>query len=262
MTDMNAGVKTAGDVLLVFDLVSTLTDAGPRYAQAFIEVAEKAGHATPDREELLSMLGNKNLSEITDHFAGGMGEGEKKQFMAECNNACDILLKRPDFKEQLFPHVREAIESMNLRGITLGIYTGTREDAMAAQLKYHNITRLFDARYMRGKDNARDAGKKNDALKAEQLHSITEAFRQAQRNPAAPVIVIGDSAADAKAAEREGLYFIGFATSPAKKAELEQAGVGAIVTDFGDVPDLVYRLISPPANDTAAKPGTQRKLTP
>ena len=253
-------------VLLVFDLVSTLTDAGPRYVQAFIDVAEKNGHGTPDKNELSSMLGNKTLSEITDHFAGGMDEAQKKSFMSECNQACDILLKRPGWKEELFPNVREAVESMHLRGITLGIYTGTREDAMAAQLKYHGITEIFDARYLRGKDNTRDAGKKNDALKSEQLHSIVAAFRADQKNAAAPVIVVGDSAADAVAAQRENLYFIGFATSPQKEAELKAAGVQAIVRDFGDVPDLIDRLIRPAANDispdAAPKPGIGRRFQP
>lgn len=249
-------------VLLVFDLVSTLTDAGPRYAQAFIDVAQKTGHGTPDKDEVLSMLGNKNLSEITDRFAGGMKADEKKEFMSECNNACDILLQKPDWKESLFPHVREAIEKMHGSGITLGIYTGTREEARDEQLKYHGITALFDTRYLRGKNNQRDAGKPNPALKAEQLHSIVEGFRSDQHNASAPVIVIGDSSADAKAAEQEGLFFVGFATTPAKKAELEKAGVTAIVTDFGDVPALIDRLIGPPAPAVVSKSGPKPAMGP
>lgn len=249
-------------VLLIFDLVSTLTDAGPRYVQAFLDVTEKAGFDRPDPEAVLDMLGNKNLSEITDTFAGGMDAGRKKEFMAECNDACDILLRRPDWKENLFPNVREAIEAMHLRGITLGIYTGTREDAMASQLAYHGIREIFDAAYIRGKDNVRDAGKNNTALKAEQLRSIVAAFRQAQGNPSAPVIVVGDSEADAKAAEREGLHFIGFATDAHKKEALVNAGVKAIVTDFGDVPDLVDRLILPPANDQQPRPTRGMKFQP
>ena len=249
-------------VLLIFDLVSTLTDAGPRYVQAFLDVTEKAGFGRPDPAAVMDMLGNKNLSEITDTFAGGMDAAAKKEFMAECNNACDILLRKPTWKENLFPNVREAIESMHLRGITLGIYTGTREDAMAAQLKYHGIERLFNAAYLRGKNNERDAGKKNTDLKAEQLQSIVEEFRRAQGNDKAPVIVIGDSEADAKAAEKDGLYFVGFATDDHKKDALVKAGVKDIVTDFGDVPDLVDRLIRPPANDSHPKPGIGRKFQP
>ncbi len=249
-------------VLLIFDLVSTLTDAGPRYVQAFIDVTEKTGHGTPDAGEVLSMLGNKTLSEITDRFAGGMDAEGKKKFMAECNEACDILLKKPGWQENLFPHVREAIETMHLRGISLGIYTGTREDAMGAQLKYHGIEPLFDPRYLRGKNNERDAGKKNDVLKGEQLQSIMAEFRKEHAGSTAPVIVIGDSEADAQAAAREGLLFIGFAPTDKKKAELQKAGVKAIVTDFGDVPDLIDRLVRPPANDIAPKPGIGRQFQP
>lgn len=249
-------------VLLVFDLVSTLTDAGPRYAQAFIDVAKKAGHGEPDKDEVLSMLGNKNLSEITEHFAGGMKADEKKKFMSDCNNACDILLQKPGWKENLFPHVREAIGEMHRNGITLGIYTGTREEARDAQLQYHGIKGLFDARYLRGKDNTRDAGKANPVLKAEQLHSLVEAFHNDQRNASAPVIVVGDSSADAQAARNEGLLFIGFAVTPQKKGELEKAGVSEIVSDFGQVPALIERLIKPVNNNgaTPAVPKSAPKL--
>lgn len=252
-------------VLLIFDLVSTLTDAGPRYVQAFLDATEKAGFGRPDAEEVMEMLGNRNLTEITDHFAGGMDEGRKKEFMQECNRSCDALLARPGWKERLFPNVREAIEAMHLRGVTLGIYTGTREDAMEAQLGYHGIKGMFDARYIRGKDNARDAGKKNADLKAEQLQSIVAAFRAEQEqkgNKDAAVIVIGDSEADEKAAEKLGLFFVGFAVNEKKRAALERAGVKTFVTDFGDVPDLVDRLIRPPANDLTPRPGMGQKFRP
>lgn len=252
-------------VLVIFDLVSTLTDAGPRYVQAFLETTEKAGFGTPDADEVMEMLGNKNLSEITDAFAGGMDAEKKKEFMQECNQSCDALLARPGWKEKLFPHVREAIETMHLRGVTLGIYTGTREDAMEAQLKYHRITGMFDTRYMRGKDNARDAGKKNPELKEEQLRAIVEAFREDQKakgNSAPAVIVIGDSEADEKAAEKLGLFFVGFAVNDKKRDALSKAGVKTFVSDFGQVPDLIDRLMRPPANDPAPKPGMGRQLKP
>lgn len=237
-------------VLIVFDLVSTLTDAGPRYVQAFTEVCEAQGHGTPDRDEVLAMLGNKTLSEITDRFAAGLDETGKKNFMASCNKACDALLTRPGWREELYPNVREAVEALHLRGATLGLYTGTREDAMDLQLKYHGIRKEFDQRYIRGKDNQRDAGKKNNELKSEQLTSIVADYRR-DRGADAPVIVIGDSETDAKAAAKLGLSFVGFAVNDKKKAELEAAGVKNIVQDFGDLPDLVDRLMIPAANDNA-----------
>jgi phosphoglycolate phosphatase-like HAD superfamily hydrolase len=250
-------------VLIIFDLVSTLTDAGPRYVQAFTEVCEAEGHGTPDREEVLAMLGNKNLSEITDHFTGKMDAAGKKDFMTSCNKACDALLSRPGWHEDLYPHVREAVESLHQRGATLGIYTGTREDAMDLQLKYHDIRKEFDPRYIRGKDNTRDAGKSIKELKAEQLDSIIAAYR-ADQGRDAPVIVIGDSETDAKAAAKLGLLFVGFAVNDKKKAEMENAGVKNIVRDFGDLPDLVDRLMTPPANDNSRPlaPGLSKQPKP
>ncbi len=248
-------------VLIIFDLVSTLTDAGPRYVQAFAEVCAEQGHGTPDREEVLAMLGNKTLSEITDHFAGKLDDASKKDFMASCNKACDALLTRPGWQEELYPHVREAVEALHLRGATLGIYTGTREDAMELQLKYHNIRKEFDPRYIRGKDNTRDAGKKNSELKSEQLISIVGDYRRSQGFDA-PVIVIGDSETDAKAAAKLGLMFVGFAVNDKKKSELESAGVKNIVGDYGDLPDLIDRLMVPPANDNSRQIAPGRTQTP
>lgn len=254
-------------ILVVFDLVSTLANAGPRYVQAFAEVLEETGLGAADPAEVAGMLGNKNLSEITDHFAGPLKPAEKQAFMARCNETCDLVLTRPGWKEQLYPNVREAIETMRLRGVTLGIYTGTREAALGQQLAYHHLDALFDARYLRGKDNARDAGKKSADLKAEQLGSLLEAFRAEHEGlPAAneniAVVVIGDSRADMEAAEKLGLYFVAFAVDDAKRAAMTAAGVRCVISDFGDLPDLLERLRRGPANDLAPRPAPDRKFVP
>lgn len=250
--------------LVIFDLISTLTDAGPRYVQAFAKVCEDAGYTAPEAETLLGMLGDKNLSEITDRFAPGLDPQQKQAFMGNCNKACDALLNRDDWHEKLYPHVREAAETLRLRGHALGIFTGTREDAMHNQLAYHGIEHLFDAEYLRGKDNARDAGKKSEALKTEQLTAIAGAFRKDTNNANAPAVVIGDSESDAKAAASLGFSFIGFAANETKRKKLALAGVTLIFTDFADLPDMVERLLRPPANDAAkpAPPNRARKPKP
>jgi|GEM_PF-1202716 len=239
----------ARPVLVVFDLVSTLTDAAPRYVQAFKDVCDLHGKPAPSAEELQEMLGNKNLAEITEHFIGPMDAAQKKKFMAECNHACDALLTQPSWTENLYPHVKEAIETLSLRGVTLGIYTGTREDALEAQLAYHNIGAYFNRRFVRGKDNTRDAGQSNRDLKAKQLRDIVQAFRTQVQNPQAQVIVIGDSRADAQAAADDGLLFVGFAADNAKREKMQKADVENIMRDFADLPDMVERLIRPRAND-------------
>lgn len=241
----------APKALVVFDLVSTLTDAGPRYVRAFADVCAAHGHVPPKDEDVLDMLGNKSLPDIIRHFIGELPEEARKDFMQDCNNTCDALLQRPDWQERLYPHVREAIETLSLMGVALGIYTGTREDALADQLAYHGLTGAFDARYIRGKDNERDAGVRSADLKAAQLADIVAAFRK-DTGDNAVFIVIGDSAADAEAAAKQGLDFAGFAIDDHKRAQMEAAGVRHIMRDFADLPDMVMRFVRPPQNDNAA----------
>src|SRR5690606_4866816 len=111
--------------LVVFDLVSTLTDAGARYAKAFRDTCAENGVTPPDDADVLSLLGNKNLKEITETFAGEMDEEKKKAFMASCNHACDALLNDKEWHEALYPHAREAVKALHAAGFALGIFTGT-----------------------------------------------------------------------------------------------------------------------------------------
>lgn len=238
----------APKALVVFDLVSTLTDAGPRYVRAFADVCAAHGYPVPPDEDILDMLGNKSLPDIMRHFIGDLPEDARKIFMQDCNHTCDALLHRPDWKERLFPHVREAVETLELMGVTLGIYTGTREDALADQLSYHGLGVFFDPRYIRGKDNVRDAGIKTADLKSAQLADIVSAFRR-EAGDDAVVVVIGDSAADAAAAARQALDFAGFAADDRKKTQMEAAGVQHIMRDFADLPDFVMRFVRPAGND-------------
>ena len=238
-------------VLVLFDLVSTLTDAGPRYAQAFHDVCKKFGHTPPPPDDLLQTLGNKNLSEITDHFVGPMNDDIKKDFMRACNASCDALLYHSDWHEQLYPNVSSAVQTLNQRGVITGIFTGTREDALNAQLDYHRLRPLFDARYIRGKDNDRDGMKKSDVLKQEQLRDIIGAFGR-DHGPGL-VVIVGDSAADALAARNLNLSFIGFAATDAKKDHLQKAGVQHLFSDFKDLPAALDQLLNAPANNPIQK---------
>ncbi|TVQ84126.1 MAG: HAD family hydrolase [Micavibrio sp.] len=236
---MTQNPQNAKNLLIVFDLVSTLTDAGPRYVRAFADICEKFGYPKPDEEEVLEMLGNKNLKEITQHFLGDIDDDLQGKFMQSCNKECDAMLFREDWHEDLFPHVRETLEKLHQDGYKLGIYTGTRENALEDQITYHGIKHLFNAAYIRGKDNQRDAGINSRDLKAAQLESLVERHRADCGDKNAPVLVIGDSVADAEAAADKDYLFIGFAANDRKKEKLQNSGVKYLMTDFADLPLLI-----------------------
>ena len=229
------------NLLIVFDLVATLTDASPRYVRAFEQACKKHGYDAPKENEVAAMLGNKNLKQITEHFIGNLSKDEEKNFMQSCNETCDAMLFDDDWQESLFPDVKETLAQLKEDGYALGIYTGTRENALRDQMQYHDITGLFNPDYLRGKDNKRDAGIDSHKLKAMQLESIIETFRKDQNDPKAPVLIIGDSSADAKAAQELGFFFVGFAAKESKQKKLEECGVKNIMTAFKDLPKIIQQ---------------------
>lgn len=238
--------------LILFDLVSTITDAGPRYAEAYARMTQTYGLNVPDRDAILQDLGNKNLKQIIADHSPDMPDSLTDKFMSDCNNACDAMLYDVHWVERVFPGVREALEALSKDGYTLGLYTGTREDAMQAQLRYHNLTAYFDAAMLCGKDNARDAEKTPQALKMEQMGAMIATFRARPDHGAVPVIVIGDTVSDQQAAAANGCAFIGFAENSAKAELFAKAGVAATFSHYDHLPALLA--VPPQAPQSAAKP--------
>jgi phosphoglycolate phosphatase-like HAD superfamily hydrolase len=237
--------------LVVFDLVATLTDAGPRYAEAYIRMCRAWNVAPPAKQDILAALGNKSLKQIVAEFTPGLPADGVEQFMADCNTACDTLLYNVQWHEDLYPNVRECLETLHGAGYRLGVYTGTREDALASQLRYHNIARWFEPRFLQAKDNARDGALDSAALKAMQLEKITAA------HGGRDIVVIGDSVSDYEAAAAAGLGFIAFAPTEAGRALWQrQPGIRAVFSDFSALPVLLGRERRSPA--PARKPGPQR----
>jgi phosphoglycolate phosphatase-like HAD superfamily hydrolase len=204
--------------VILFDLVSTITDAGPRYAAAYIRMAVAYNLPVPTEQDILTELGQRNLRDIIRIHSPDLPVEKIGDFMNGCNSACDSLLCNVNWIERLFPDVREALGALKDQGYTLGLYTGTREDAMMAQLRYHNILSYFDADLLRGKDNVRDQGKDTQTLKNEQIESL----RAARPNRA--VIVVGDTMSDYQAAKANGVSFVGFAPLSADATKFTDHG--------------------------------------
>lgn len=250
------------NLLIVFDLVSTLTDAGPRYVHAFVDICKEYDYPVPDENEVMDMLGNKNLKEIMAHFIGPIDDDTQKQFMSSCNDSCDALLFEDSWNESLFPNVKETLEKLHSKGYKLGIFTGTRENALNDQINYHGIAHLFDPKYIRGKDNVRDAGINNKILKESQLQSLVEQHRKDCQQVNAPVLVVGDSVADAESAAACNYHFIGFAESERKQANLKNSKVKTLMSDFADLPYLLKVATTPGAEKNETCKSVLKKTPP
>jgi phosphoglycolate phosphatase-like HAD superfamily hydrolase len=221
--------------VILFDLVSTITDAGPRYAAAYLRMAAAYNLPVPTEEDILSELGQRNLHEIIRIHSPDLPVEKIGDFMNDCNSACDSLLYNVRWIERLFPDVREALSGLKDRGYTLGLYTGTREDAMMAQLNYHNILSYFDADLLRGKDNIRDQARDTQTLKSEQIASL----RAARLGRA--VIVVGDTMSDYQAAKANGANFVGFAPLAKDAAKFTDHGQ-VVFNSYKDISSIIATL--------------------
>lgn len=255
-------MPSTNNLLIVFDLVSTLTDAGPRYVHAFVDSCKKYDYPVPDEDEVMDMLGNKNLKEIIGHFIGPLNDDTQSKFMNTCNDSCDSLLFKDDWNESLFPNVKATLETLHEQGYTLGVYTGTRENALEDQINYHGIAHLFNPLYIRGKDNDRDAGLTIKELKSMQLQSLVEQHRKDTKQDNAPVLVIGDSSADAESSKENGYLFIGFAENERKKAKLLASDIKHLMTDFADLPYLLTIATAPEEPKDHVCQGILKKTPP
>ncbi len=226
-------------MLILFDLVSTITDAGPRYAQAYMDVAAQYNLKVPTKSAILNELGQRTLVEIIQIHSPDLPAEKIEAFMDDCNGTCDTMLERADWVEALYPHARETLQILAAQNHKLGLYTGTRRDAAADQLSYHGLENIFLPAMVRAKDNIIDAGKNSQEIKTEQVASLI------RDNPGMRVLVIGDSISDYHAAQASGAAFIGFANTQKNVFRFAAAGVSAVFTSFERLPGMISVLHSP-----------------
>lgn len=251
MTDTLETIARKAPPLVIFDLVATLTDAGPRYAEAYIRMCQAWNVEPPAKSDILVALGNKNLKEIIAEFTPSLPADRIGEFMQGCNDTCDALLYNIHWHEDIYPYVREALAALSGQGYILGIYTGTRKEVLDSQLRYHNIVQYFDQRFVRGKNNERDGFMPSDTLKAAQLQSIIESYATAfgigQNEARASVLVAGDSIADFRAARQAGLSFVGFAIGESARKNFHDIDSSIpIFSNFQHFYDLIAPSTSAP----------------
>ena len=234
--------------LILFDLVSTITDAGPRYAQAYLDISEQYNLPAPTKRAILNELGQRTLKEIIDIHSPGLAADKIPAFMQDCNSACDAMLNDASWVEQLFPDVKETLTELQAQGYRLGLYTGTRKEAAVDQLRYHQLETIFPEGMIRAKDNITDEGKNSETIKLEQIGSLI------RDNPAKHIVVVGDSVTDYHAARNNGASFIGFANTPKDVFHFANAGVTAVFTRYERLAGLIKTALNEnaPGNSNAA----------
>jgi pyrophosphatase PpaX len=226
---------------VIFDLVATVVDAGPRYIEAYRLVCNKYGFTPPKDQIVLDMLGEFNLGQIIDATLPKMEKGKKSEFMQACNVACDTLLIQPDWKECLFPGIPACFEALKNKDVELGLVSGIRQDALLNQCGYHRLNRFMNPEFLLARTPEIDQIQDHADLKTHLLTTLKKRFNAQFGEDPSQLVYVGDTPVDLEAANQAGMKFVGVAWTARQFDKLHAAGCDTIVRDFGDLQGTILR---------------------
>lgn len=221
--------------LLLFDIDSTLIKWSPAHGQAFQEAYHQVYgvegrldgnyHGMTDQGIILAVMKRAGLPEA--------------EVMAKLPKAHAVMVKsyeRLSSSEHItvLPGVRELLEALVSRGVTLGLVTGNHEQIARLKLAKAGLIKYFTC-----------GGFGSDHIN--RSHIVTIALGRARElsgfnGHSDSVIVVGDSPLDIAAAHSAGVRGFGVATSIYSVDELKAAGAEVAFADLTDTPAVLHDL--------------------
>lgn len=204
---------------VLFDMDGTLLQteklSTPAFQRTFQQLREKGmwEAPTPDEEELVNVLG-MTIEQVWDKLLPGANEETRQaadKFLLE--NEITLIKERVT---DLYPGVREILQSLHDRGIALFVASNGQEAYIDAICQEYGLKPLFTDLYSAGRFGTQT---KND-LVAKLLADYQ--VKQA--------VMVGDRHSDVEAGTVNGLYTIGCDFGFAKEGELDGADV--VITSF------------------------------
>lgn len=199
----------AGQIRAVLlDVDGTLLDSNDAHAAAWVDVGREFGHIIEfgDVRRLIGMGGDKVLPRLTG--------------LSETSEPGARMLKRRGeiFRERYLPGVRtfagarELLRRLRADGRRLVVATSASEDDLNALLAHGGLDELIDS-----------ATDSDDADESKPAPDIVEAALRKTGQPAAHVVMLGDTPYDVTAARRAGVTIIALRCGGWKDHELDGA---------------------------------------
>jgi phosphoglycolate phosphatase-like HAD superfamily hydrolase len=210
--------RVRSGILFIFDLDGTLYRTETSFLPAVLEVFRQQGLASPDRDDVMSLVGEPLARQ--NEWLGA--HGLPKEALPLLEEAEFRLIRDAG---ELYPGVFEALACLRERGHTLVICTNGREVYARAVLEACGILDLFDEVRARRPEDADKAGMVADLL---------------SRIPHQRAIVVGDRFHDVLAARANGCLAVGAAYGYARPGEL--AGADCVLSPFRALLELQWSL--------------------
>jgi phosphoglycolate phosphatase len=202
--------------LIVFDVDGTLVDSQHAILAAMATAFAGEGLAAPAQADIRRQVG-LGVEEALARLVPGEDAALQRRLAQGFREAAQTLRRGPDYREPLFPGIREALLDIAHPAVCLGIATGKARRGLDHTLRSHGLAELFHT--LQTAD--RNPSKPHPAM-------LMNAMAETGVSPAETVL-IGDTAFDMEMAAAAGTARIGVTWGYHAVEDLRAAGAHRII---------------------------------
>ncbi|SMF69878.1 phosphoglycolate phosphatase [Xaviernesmea oryzae] len=204
--------------LVLFDCDGTLIDSAGLIHETMSRTFAQFAKPEPTFADTKAIIGLTLDIAIARMQGKEHADGEDVEMMAYYKSLFAVVRKDLDFKEPLFPGIRELIDEIGPRdSLLIGAVTGKSRRGLNLVMETHG----FDRYFVVGRTADDCPSKPHPAM-------VTECCDETGMKPA-DTLVIGDAIYDMQMAKAAGAKALGVSWGYASVDELKQAGADAVV---------------------------------
>jgi phosphoglycolate phosphatase len=212
--------------LVMFDCDGTLVDSQHMIHAAMVAAYARDGRVAPPVEAVRRVVGLA-LPEAILRLGPDIDESDAARLADFYKDAFRELRLAGEIEDPLFPGVAETLRELEAAGFLLGIATGKSRRGLIPLLEKHGIDRFFSV--LKTADDG--PGKPNPAI-------LEDAMAEVGARPA-DTVMIGDTLFDMDLAKNAGVGAIAVSWGYHAPAELQAAGVAAMLERLADLPHIL-----------------------
>lgn len=216
--------------LILFDFDGTLVDSQANIHRCMAQAFETQGLAAPPPAAVRRVVGlslelaiARLLAEAEVHHVEALAARYREAFFS--------LRHTPDYREELFPGAKDALETLDRPDVCLGIATGKNLRGLRAALERHELQDRFVT--LQTPDHS--PSKPHPGMVQRALAEIGCDPREA--------VLIGDTTYDIEMACNAGISSLGVAWGYHPPEELRAAGAHGVVEKFEVLPTTLAGLL-------------------